>query len=438
MDKNNILSILNDWNFWKKELPSGIKRTAYVDRLHAALATRQIIVITGPRRAGKSFVMRQFAQELTAQGTPKENILMINFEDPRFDELNAATLQQIYETYVEYLAPKGMPYVFLDEVQEVEGWEKWVRTFHELGKAHLVISGSNAKLLSRELSTLLTGRHIDVTVLPLSFSEFLAFNGIIIGDRVDENARKIDIARALTASLEFGAYPQVVLTDDKQPMLLNYYDDLITKDLIRRFKIRKPEHLKALARFYLSNTASPITFNSMANFLKLSVDTVDKFSGYLEDAYLIFLVKRFSFKVKEQEKSPRKVYAIDTGLANVVGFRSSPNTGKLAENLVFIELMRQCAEHAAQELFYWKDERHREVDFVIKEGLRVTRLIQVCWDIAAPKTKDREIAALNRAMDELHLTEGVIVTNDYAAVETHDDTTIRFVPLAEWLLAERR
>jgi len=161
MDKNEIIKILGDWNFWDKDLNTGINRPYYLDKIKN-YESSHIIVITGARRSGKSFIMRQTAKALIKEGIRRNTILMVNFEDPRFLELNTKTLQQIYEVYLEFLDPQEKSYLFLDEIQEVKDWEKWVRTIHELDKAKTIISASNAKLLSRELSTLLTGRHLDL------------------------------------------------------------------------------------------------------------------------------------------------------------------------------------------------------------------------------------------------------------------------------------
>ena len=149
MDKNEIINILEDWNFWKRDLDTGVERQSYLYKLKSYLTASHIIVISGARRSGKSFIMRQMAKLLSKEETNKNNILIVNFEDPRFTELTTKTLQRIYEVYLEFLNPKEKPYIFLDEIQEVENWEKWVRTMHELDKARIVISGSNAKLLSK-------------------------------------------------------------------------------------------------------------------------------------------------------------------------------------------------------------------------------------------------------------------------------------------------
>ncbi|MCL5772999.1 MAG: ATP-binding protein [Firmicutes bacterium] len=436
-DKNEIIDILQDWNLWKREQSSGIPREKYLARLKSFIDTNQVITITGPRRSGKSFIMKQMAKALIEKSKVKaENVLIVNLEDPRFPALSLKLLEQIYEAYLEFLSPKGQIFIFLDEVQEIESWEKWVRMMHELRKAKIIVSGSNAKLLSRELGTLLTGRHLDLTVFPLSFKEFLEFNGVILLDRLDIINRKIEIKGLLRKYLEFGSFPEAVLSEQKKEILLNYFEDIVNKDLLRRFRIRKYQDLNALVKFYLSNISSLATYRSLEKSLKISNDTIEKFSGYLEQVYLVFLLKRFSFKVREQENSPRKVYAIDTGLCNAVGFRFSENFGRLAENLVFLELKRRQALKIEKELYFWKDEYHKEVDFLIKEGLRVKELIQVCWNIRSEKTKSREIRSLLKAMDEFELDEAAIITEDDEAEEKIKGKTIRFLPLWKWLLED--
>lgn len=435
MNKETVVSILNDWNYWKKDLYAGVSRDTYIQKLANFLETPQVVVITGPRRAGKSILMRQLAKRLMSQGIDRNAILMVNFEDPRFGELDTIMLQQVYETYLESLQPKQIPYLFLDEVQEVREWEKWVRMMHELGKAKIIISGSNAKLLSHELATLLTGRYASVTVFPLSFRERLFFDGIDVNSDLDFAQQKMAINTQLTDYMDFGSFPHVVLSPEKQQLLHNYFEDVLNKDLIRRFKIRKQAALETLARFYLSNIACPVTFNAAERLLNISADTAEKFSHYFEDAYLFFFLKRFSLRAREREKSPRKVYSIDTGLANAVGFKMSHNKGRLAESIVFLHLLRQQADYPRLSVFYWKDVSQKEIDFVVKDGETVRQLLQVCWDLSDVRTKEREVSALLKGMDALGQREGTIISESFEGEETHDDKTIIYRPLWRWLLA---
>ncbi len=436
MSKEAIFYILNDWNFWNKEVETGVERGEYLLKLKENLKSGLILVITGPRRSGKSFIMRQLARSLINSGVPKNEILLVNLEDPRFGELDARLLADIYETYLEFMRPVGKPYVFLDEAQEAPRWEKWTRSLHELSKAHVVVSGSNSKLLSRELATALTGRHLDTEVLPLSFREFLLFKNLTINSESDWTALRPAVNGCLREYLEFGGFPEVARrAENKKEILLSYFDDLVEHDLVRRYRTRKGGRLKELARFYCGNAAKLTTFTSAARFLDLSVATVEKFAGYLESGYLFYFLRRFSFKFKESEKSPRKTYAVDTGLAKAVGLEFSDNWGRHLENAVFLELLRRGRGAADYELFYWKDARHNEVDFAVKRKNKVSELIQVVWSMESAKTAAREKKSLLKAMDELNVARAVVVTGDYAGREQADGREIIFTPAARWLLS---
>jgi predicted AAA+ superfamily ATPase len=438
MDKNEILEILDDWNFWTKELDTGKERSAYLETCLGVLETNVVTAIIGIRRAGKSYIMRQTIKKMIETGTKREDILMVNFDDNRFVEYYPKMLDLIFETYLEFLKPGKKPVVFLDEVHNVPLWERWVRTKQELGKARIFVSGSSSKLLAGELATVLTGRHLDVFVFPLSFKEFLYFNNLELRDELDLIANRIELKRFLREYSEFGGFPEVVLSSYKKQLTLTYFDDILTKDIERRYQLMKSDKLRALARFYLTNISNPITFNSLKTSLGTTTNTIEKYSAYLEEAGMIFFVKRFSFKVKEQEKSARKVYAIDVGLANAIGFKFSANHGKIAENMVAVELKREMSQDPNRELYYWKNPRHEEVDFIVKYGQNVEQLIQVCWDITEYRTKERELKALLKASKELNCANLVVITEDYEAEEELKEKAtfykVKFIPLWKWLL----
>lgn len=439
MRKDEILQILADWNFWDKAPSTGTRRGEYVEKALAFLRTNMILAITGARRSGKSFIMRQTAKTLIESGTAPKEILIVNFEDKRFVERTTELLDEIFEAYLEYVGPKSKPYVFVDEVHTAKGWERWARTMNELQKAGVVVSGSTSELISRELGTVLTGRHLDLKVFPLGFGEFLKFKNFEVKDRMDLLGKTIETKTHLREYLEYGGFPAVVLSNNdeigtKTAILVSYFEDILTKDIVKRFGIKKISKLEALAKFYLSNTSGSITFRSAEKALGIGKDTVEKYSHYMEQAFLIFFIKRFSFSVKEQENSPRKVYSIDVGLSNAVGFRSSENFGKLMENVVAIELLRR--KSILQEIFYWKDTSGKEVDFVLKDGLNVRELIQVCRDVSEPATKKRELGSLKVAMEKLKLDKGLVITEDFEGEETMVDgnKTITYTPLWKWLL----
>jgi len=335
------------------------------------------------------------------------------------------------------LDPEHKPCILLDEIHLIDNWERWVRTTNELDKAKVIVSGSNAQLLSGELATVLTGRHLDLFVFPVCFEEFLRFRSLEINDKLDMIHKKIDIKRLLREYFEFGGFPQVVLSKKKKEILVSYFDDILNKDVIRRYNIRKIDELIYLAKFYLTNISSPVTFTSLEKVLNITADTIETFSSYLKNAFLIFFISKFSFSVKNQQKAPRKVYSIDVGLSNAVGFRFSKNIGKIAENIVAVELKRKQSRNLLTEIYYWKDYQQNEVDFVIKEGLKIKGLVQVCWDISSVETRKRETRALLKASKELKCNNLLIITGEYEDEEKVGNKKILYTPLWKWLLIDK-
>jgi len=438
MEKARMVEVLSKWNFWSRDLEVGILRRDYVDALLKFAKAGKIVSIVGVRRSGKTTLMKQMAKLLMDEGTNRGDLLIVNFEEPEFVGTDVGLLQRMYEAYLEIVKPAGKPFVFLDEIQNVDGWERFVRSLNERGEAFVTVSGSSSKLLSRELASVLTGRQIYFEVLPLSFKEFLSFKGMEIREAKDVLLNSLGIKRLFREYMEIGGFPEVVLSEDpdfRTRTLRSYYEDILGRDVVQRFGVRKPDKLKALARFYLTNVSSPVSFRRISGSIQLPTETVRRFSSYLETANLVFFVKRFSWSVKEQENSPRKVYSIDVGLSNAIGFRFRENLGKLAENLVALELRRRQVQHPDLEFFYWKDETQLEVDFVIKEGLRVQELLQVCWDPSEEETRRRELRGLVKAMDEFKLHEGLVLTEDFEGEEKVKGKKILYKPVWSWLLA---
>ncbi len=429
MNKADLVHILRDWNFWENpDLNSGIGRPEYLEIYEKFRASNQVIIVTGARRTGKSMLMRQMARKHISPGSDGRNTLIVNFEDPRIISSEPGILQKIYDAYREAIYPENgeKPYIFLDEVQWVEGWERWVRSMHEMGKAHLCVTGSNASLLGRELATSLTGRHQDITVYPLSFKEFIDFK------KAGSGGTAVPVEPAFEEILKTGGFPEPFFAPEKNAVLLAYYGDIIGKDIVRRYSVRKKADIMRLAAFYMTAISSPVSFRGLERHTGLSVNTIEKFSGYFADAYLFFFLKRFFYKVRETEKSPRKVYCVDTGLANAVGLHFSRNMGRCAENMVFLELLRRGG--AGRSVFYWKDEANNEVDFAVKDGINKVKLIQVCWDVSQPETRKREIRALLKAMGKLKVKEGLVLTRDEENEERHENGRIIFTPLYKWFL----
>jgi hypothetical protein len=434
MKKEEILEILEEWNFWKKEIETGIIRSNYLKKMKNFLQNNMIIALIGVRRAGKSFIMKQLAKNLISNGINAKDILIVNFEDRRFTDLSLEFLDRIFETYLEFVKPNSKPYIFLDEIHKVEKWEKWVRTFQELQKGKILISGSTANLLKSELANLLTGRHLDLIVFPLDFKEFLSFKNLEIKDLLDIINKKIEIKSFMREYCEFGGFPEVVLSVNKKEILLSYFEDIITKDIVLRYKVKKVKELTNLARFYLTNISNLITYTSLENSLGITADTIEKFSRYMEESFLIFFVNKFSKKIKEVEKSPRKIYCIDVGLSNAVGLRFSENIGRIIENLVAIALKKQSLQDPNIEIFYWKDYQQNEVDFVIKEGLEIKQLIQVTYASGKDEIEKREIKALLKASELLKCEDLLIITWDLEDEMKANNKIINCLPLWKWLL----
>ncbi|MEW6529180.1 MAG: ATP-binding protein [Candidatus Micrarchaeota archaeon] len=436
MEKNQIIQILDRWNFWNKDIEVGIPRKDCLKELSRFTIIDKIISITGVRRAGKSTIIKQMVKNLIETEEARNNTLIINFEEPEFENVDARFLQRIYDAYIEIIKPIGKPFIFLDEVQNVRRWEKFVRSLNERKEAFIVVSGSSSQLSSEELATVLTGRQLYFEMFPLSFKEFLTFEFQEIKDRKDVllNSQRIKIL--FRDYLKFGGFPEIVINKDAEvrvKILNGYYDDIINKDVVRRFKVRKIDKLRTISKFYLSNISSLMSFNKISRFLKLSTETIRRFSSYLETSNLMFFVKRFSFSLKEQENSPRKIYCIDVGLSNALGFRFSENFGKLAENIVAIAL-RRVQMKKNLEIYYWKE--NYEVDFIVKDGMKVKELIQVCWDITNYETREREIKSLLKALKKFKLKQGLIITEDFEGEEKINEVVIRFTPLWAWLISQ--
>ncbi|MFH1256226.1 MAG: ATP-binding protein [Candidatus Diapherotrites archaeon] len=430
MNNEEIIGVLDSWNFWTKQPDSGVFREKYLDRLEALVETDQIVAIAGVRRSGKSTLMKQFIKKRVNSGESSESFLYVNLEEPRFVGLvSLEFLQQIYDAYLEIVKPKGKPFVLLDEVHNAPKWEQFARGLHEKKEANVIVSDSSSKLLGKELGTLLTGRWVQLLVYPLSFQEFLEFRQLKIGRRLDLVSQKTRIKQLLREYLEFGGFPLVVLKEEKQELISRYFDDIITRDIAERHKIRKPQKLKALAKQYLTSFACPVSFRKNAETIGLSLDSVERFSEYFEQAFLAFFVPKFSFSLKEQQVNPKKVYCIDAGLINMAGFRFSENIGRLYENAVFLSLFQK-----GKEIFYYKNKN--ECDFIIKEGKKIVQAIQVAYQIK--ENNERETKGLLEAMNAFRLKKGTIITDRMEKEEKTGKKTIQYIPLWKWLLEENK
>lgn len=415
VDNDNILEILNSWNFWEKDIDTGIDRDYYTDKIINYLKDPQIstIVETGIRRSGKSYISRQVAKQLINNGFDRKNILIINLGDERIFSQSYDFLLTAYNEYKAKINRNGKPLIIIDEAQEINGWEKFVRGISERKEAKFIITGSSSKLLSSEYSTLLSGRHIIMYISTLNFMEFSMF----------KNGNAEDFLR-------IGGFPAVVLSNLREELVHSYFDTIILKDISERFNIKNNRDLINIAKFYLTSVGSRITFNSVSRFMKIPVKTVYNFSTYMEEAYLIFFVNRFSFSVKGRENSPKKVYSIDNSFVNIMGMNLNTINGRLLENAVASTLYF-ISRHTPNFNFYYWFENNIEVDFVLKY-VNKYKIINVSYNINE-NSHDREIRSILECAANINVNSGFIITLNYDYEETINNVTIKYISFKNWI-----
>lgn len=285
LEDEEIIEILNDWNFWSREQNTGIVRNEYLSCLRKLSGTKEIIDVTGVRRCGKSTILKQLIKDMISKGAKKEKMLYVNFEEVQFEpELSLQFLQRVYLAYQKYVNRAEESCIFLDEIQNIPKWEKWVRTIYDKhdGKIKVFVSGSSANLLRSELSSTLTGRHITLEIYPLSFKEFLSFKGMDITSKQGAILRSKQIRMLFVDYLEKGGFPEAVLRDDAATLLGQYFDDIVYRDVAERHKIREINIVRSIAIYLFTNTSKYFTYNKIKNSLpsKPSLETVIK---YIED-----------------------------------------------------------------------------------------------------------------------------------------------------------
>lgn len=389
------------------------------------------IVISGLRRAGKSTLLAQLAHKFY----PKKNYFYINFEDERFLTFTVSDFVKLHELLIELFGNQKI--FLLDEIQNIEGWERFVGRMIN-GGYKFYITGSNASLLSRELGSKLTGRYIPVELFPFSFDEYLRFKKIALPDLTRLDSARLAILttvergklkNAFSNYLQKGGIPQA-LQYPKLPIHKTLYDDIINRDVATRYNITDTRSLRELTFYLLSNIASLVSYNRLKGLLKLgSVNTISSYIGYLETSWLLMVINRYAFSVKQQQIANKKVYCVDTGLAKSVAFSFSDDLGKFLENIVFLKLRR----FYGGDIYYYKTKTEKEVDFYLPKK---KTFIQVSQSITDPTTLEREAQALLEAMGEVKASTGLIITEDEKDSLSFDGTIISVVSIYEWLLSE--
>ena len=426
--KQAIIEILEE----NKEIDNYVKTTIPRDILSQItnyIKAPYVIIISGVRRSGKSTIMMQMFSKIKV-----ENKFYINFEDERLEGIKANDLEQIYSTLIETTGKTSKTYLFLDEIQEVLGWEKWVRRkYDSKTDIKIIISGSNSSLLSSEFSTLLTGRNITFRIFPFSFKELLSFRGININNiaRIYYSPKKPIVRSIYVKYLENGGFPEVqdLTESSRMKILQQYFTDILYKDVVKRYNIKDARRIERVAHYLITNIGNYFSYYKARNVFQMGIETIGEYISYLVDCYLIFQVPYFTYTLKERETRPRKTYAIDTGLRNAVSFRFSKDIGRCAENVLYIHLISQ-----GNEVFYWKNKQ--ECDFIVFRNDKVVNAINICMDMNNDKIKKREIGGLLEAMKNFKIHKGIIITDDHLDTEKHDGMTVEFVPLWLYLLKD--
>jgi hypothetical protein len=438
MKKDSSIEIVKD--FHEKSLPEIVEREIDVK----FSATKKVISIIGPRRAGKTYFLFDTVNRLVSQGISKQRTLYINLEDDRLLPLRLEDLDLLLKTYYEIYPENKRKkiFFFLDEVQNLDNWEIFVRRILDNENIQIFVTGSSSKLLSKEIATSLRGRAISYAILPFSFREFLKARGFKV-EKYLSSGKKSKLLNLMLEYLKFGGFPEVVLESDdvsKIKILKEYIEVMPMRDVIERYKVKNVKILRMLLNGLLNSFSKEFSIHKFFNFLKsqgikVSKNTLYNYLQYFEDAFIIMPLRKFSYSLREIEQSLPKVYPIDMGLISQFEPRFS-NMGRLMENVVGIELLRKKCFDPLHEFYYWKDSQGKEVDFVLKEGARVKRIIQVCYDIEDYDTKQREIKALFKASEDLRCKNLLILTWDFEGEEEHWNKMIKFKPLWKWLLLE--
>ena len=411
--RGELKKALQDWQQW-------LSKNSHLIVPRRSLLSQQkdlCLALTGVRRSGKSSMTVQLALGRL------EETFFFNFEDPIFfPGASVEVLDQLLSLYEEEMG-KMPKLVILDEIQNVQGWERWVRKAIDLGHYQIVVTGSSSHLLSSEIATAISGRVIEQTIWPLSFSEYLSFLG-------KTPSTKGTWLRALEDYLRWGGFPKVILTPDENDriiLLKQYLSDIVLRDVIARHSIKNQQALHQIVSFYLTGLSCLHSYNSLRKAFEISIELASTLTGYLTQAFLVFEMSRYHPNLKVQARDPKKIYVIDTGLRTVSLQSDREDWGRLAENAVYLELRRR-----GKQAFYYK--QVQEVDFVITELGKPIDAIQVCYsDLEDQETRNREINALLECLQALELPSGKILTLSLEDVLLKEGKTIHLIPLYQWL-----
>jgi len=428
MKKDLLKEIIRD--FHVGSLPETKKRALLVPT-----DTGKIITLSGVRRGGKTFLLFETIKSLLRKGIPVEKILYVNFEDERL-ELKRQDIDLILQAYRELYPDIKLSecYLFFDEVQNVEGWQRFIRRVYDTVTKNIFVTGSNSRLLSKEIATSLRGRTLTLEVFPLTFKEYLQFNQISID--LYHTGTRAKIISFFERFLREGGFPEILTLNDglKKLAIQEYFEVMLYRDMVERFSFSNIPVLKYFMKRIFDGITTPISVNKIYNELRSQGYRVGKNSLYeflqaAESVYLLLIAKKYSESILKQEMAEKKVYAIDNGLLNAVTFRFSKDLGRLLENLLFLELYKK-----GHRPFFYKNKR--ECDFIVFDPSGRARILQVCYSISDRSTREREIAGLKEACQRLGLKDGYIITGSEQEEIKAADLKIHVIPAYKFILED--
>ena len=383
------------------------------------LQVKHIVVISGIRRCGKSTLLHQIREG------NDERDFYFNFDDERLVNFTVEHFQLLQQVLIELFGEQTTYY--FDEIQNVVGWERFVRRLNDYG-CKVFLTGSNATMLSRELGTRLTGRYLRYELFPFSFKEFLLFKGVIIVSKSKlDTIKQALIRRWFGEYFTMGGFPQYIETGNEL-YLKSLYESILYRDVMVRNHLTHEHEISVLVNYLAGNVSKLVSYNSLTKATGVkNPTTIKKYMDLLEDTYLLFQVSKYDFSIKKQIQNPKKIYFIDHALVSRLGFRFSENSGRQLENVVFIELRRRNKET-------WYHRGKYECDFVIKSNESVTEAIQVCYSLRDTVVRKRELNGLKEAMDFYKLSSGLIVTWEEREEISVDEGLIKVVNISDWLL----
>ena len=417
MNKDRLKEIMFD----QKDVFNSRKRLIRRDiALEKYIETSQVVIISGIRRCGKSSLLFLIKEEMKLE---ESDFCYVNFDDERIIA-EVSILEEIYNHHLEVYGKE--PILFFDEIQNIGNWEKFVNRMYEQG-VKIFVTGSNAKLLSSEISTSLTGRNKLIELLPFSFSEYLRYKENHYDLNHLTSKSKSLLQKDFNTYMQTGGFPLVVKENDTE-LVNGYFQDILYRDIISRYRLTQVNEIKQIGLYFASNVGKLFSYATLQNISGVkSLSSIKDYLSYYEQSYLFSYLKKFDYSVKKQIMNSKKVYTVDPAFASRLGFNFSGNKGRILENIVYIELFRRGCE-----VYYYSG--NNECDFLVRKSLSLVKAIQVVYQL--DKTNyEREYRGLQEAMQTYGIPQGVLITNSTEESFIPEQEGIEIIPVWKWLLS---